>query len=216
MFALINEKFSNSSLKVKIELYLLPLLFVYVLFYFYSPSQKSKKIELIKIPKIQNMKFKGSYFDLIKNLESYCSKHKLKVLSIRHSKNQIYFKVQLNKKQINKLIYKIESLNNFSKLNSFTIEKSGLQYIFDSKIDFSKYYIKKDRKTKEVKNKAVSRTSYKLQAIIDEFALINTKWLKIGSFIDGYKIKLLNKNSILLEAKNKKIKLKIYKNEKSK
>ena len=210
MLKYIDETFCSSSFKVKFELYLLPLFIVYIFFYLFPVE--NKKIKLLSIPKIENIKFKGSYFDLIKDLENYSKINKLKVLNIKHSKNKIYFKVLIKKNAINKLIHKIESLNKFSTLESFSFFKNKEGFVFDSIINFKKYHIKKEEK--EVKAKIIKRGKYKLKAIIDDYVLINNKWLKTGSKIDKYEIRILNKNTILLENEKKQINLKVYKDEK--
>jgi len=210
MLKYIDSKFSNSSLKVKFELYLLPLFLAYIFIYFFPIE--NKKIKLISIPQIENVKFKGSYLDLIKSLENYAKENKLKVLNIKHTKEQIYFKVEINMKDINKLIHEIENLNKFSNLSNVSFLRDKNSFIFDAIIDFKKYYIKNEKE--KIVHKIAKTRKYKLKAIIDKYVLINNKWLKTGSEIDGYKIKLLNKNTILLDSKSKKINLKIYKNEK--
>ena len=46
---------------------------------------------------------------------------------------------------------------------------------------------------------------FRLEAILNTSAMINGKWYRQGSYIDGYKLVKVNKKSILLIRKNKKL-----------
>lgn len=46
---------------------------------------------------------------------------------------------------------------------------------------------------------------FKLKAILNKSAMINGKWYKQGSYVEGYKLVKVNRKSALLMRKNKKI-----------
>ncbi len=47
----------------------------------------------------------------------------------------------------------------------------------------------------------------KVTAILNKSALIDGKWLKVNSSIRGYKIRRINSDNVLLQSRNKKLKL---------
>ncbi len=55
--------------------------------------------------------------------------------------------------------------------------------------------------------KRKSSIYFRLEAILNKSAMINGKWYKEGKYIYGYKLKKVNRTSVVLIRKNKKIRL---------
>ena len=218
MLNYLNNKFTNSSFKTKIELYLLPLLLLYLCYFLFEFSlTQSSNIEEIK-PKIDmnssNKEFKDSFLDLFSNLEDYALKNQIVIFTLTNNKKIIVLKAKANLSNIQKFIKKIENINNFSKIKSLILFKADLEnYIFEMEVDLSKFYIKKIEKdvenqssklTSEIKNNEKSK-EYKINGIISDYAFINDIWLKKDENIDDLKLTQIEKDFVVLENENKKI-----------
>ena len=218
MLNYLNNKFTNSSAKTKIELYLLPLLLLYLCYFLFEFSlTQSSNIEEIK-PKVDvnssNKEFKESFLDLFTNLEDYALKKQIVIFTLTNNKKIIVLKAKANLSNIQKFIKKIESINSVSKIKNLTVFKADLEnYIFEMEVDLSTFYIKKIEKeienqssklTSEIKNNEKSK-EYKISGIISEYAFINDIWLKKDENIDDLKVTQVEKDFVVLENENKKI-----------
>ena len=130
MLNYLNNKFLNSKLRTKIELYLLPLLVLYFIFY----SLISLKEE--EIPKIEskidinsylNKEFKDSFLELFSTIEEFASKNQIIILGLTNNKKVITLKAKTQLINIEKLIKKIENLNEFTNIKLLTLTKEDFE-----------------------------------------------------------------------------------------
>lgn len=218
MLNYLNKKFIDSSLKTKIELYLLPLLLLYLCYFFLGFNlNKNSENEEIKAKvdlNYSNKEFKNSFLDLSSNLEEYASKNQIIIFTLTNNKKVFNIKAKANLIRIENFIKKIENLNNFSKIKTLTLNKVDLDnYLFEIEVDFNKFYIKKIQKdgdTQEIKQKIVltndkKTKEYKINGIISEYAFINEIWLKKDEKIDDLILTKIEKDFVVLENENKKI-----------
>ena len=211
----LNDKFINTPLKTKIELYLLPLLLLYLFYFLFNFEAKD---DLSIQPKVNfdysKNQFEESFLDLFSTLEDYASKNQIVIISLTNEKKIVFLKAKSALENMQKFITKIENLNNFTKIKSFILNKQDEnQYIFEIQIDLNKFYIKKIEKELdnkalesklEVKNDEKSK-GYKINAIISEYAFINDVWLKKDENIDDLKLVQIEKDFVVLKNENKKI-----------
>lgn len=218
MLNYLNKKFIDSSLKTKIEVYLLPLLLLYLCYFFLGFNlNKNSENEEIKAKvdlNYSNKEFKNSFLDLSSNLEEYASKNQIIIFTLTNNKKVFNIKAKANLIRIENFIKKIENLNNFSKIKTLTLNKVDLDnYLFEIEVDFNKFYIKKIQKdgdTQEIKQKIVltndkKTKEYKINGIISEYAFINEIWLKKDEKIDDLILTKIEKDFVVLENENKKI-----------
>ena len=218
MLNYLNKKFIDSSLKTKIELYLLPLLLLYLCYFFLGFNlNKNSEDEEIKAKvdlNYSNKEFKNSFLDLSSNLEEYASKNQIIIFTLTNNKKVFNIKAKANLIRIENFIKKIENLNNFSKIKTLTLNKVDLDnYLFEIEVDFNKFYIKKIQKdgdTQEIKQKIIltndeETKEYKINGIISEYAFINEIWLKKDEKIDDLILTKIEKDFVVLENENKKI-----------
>ena len=218
MLNYLNKKFIDSSLKTKIELYLLPLLLLYLCYFFLGFNlNKNSENEEIKAKvdlNYSNKEFKNSFLDLSSNLEEYASKNQIIIFTLTNNKKVFNIKAKANLIRIENFIKKIENLNNFSKIKTLTLNKVDLDnYLFEIEVDFNKFYIKKIQKdgdTQEIKQKIMltndkETKEYKINGIISEYAFINEIWLKKDEKIDDLILTKIEKDFVVLENENKKI-----------
>ena len=218
MLNYLNKKFIDSSLKTKIELYLLPLLLLYLCYFFLGFNlNKNSENEEIKAKvdlNYSNKEFKNSFLDLSSNLEEYASKNQIIIFTLTNNKKVFNIKAKANLIRIENFIKKIENLNNFSKIKTLTLNKVDLDnYLFEIEVDFNKFYIKKiekDEDTQEIKQKIIltkdeKTKEYKINGIISEYAFINEIWLKKDEKIDDLILTKIEKDFVVLENENKKI-----------
>jgi hypothetical protein len=141
----LNDKFINTPLKTKIELYLLPLLLLYLFYFLFNFEAKD---DLSIQPKVNfdysKNQFEESFLDLFSTLEDYASKNQIVIISLTNEKKIVFLKAKSALENMQKFITKIENLNNFTKIKSFILNKQDEnQYIFEIQIDLNKFYIKK-------------------------------------------------------------------------
>ena len=228
MLTYINNKFVNSSLKTKVELYLLPLMILYLLYYFSSSLFVVEKPFVVKnkinLEEYKNKKFQGSFLDFFSNIEEKAKQNNIQILSLNNKKNIVELKIQSPKEKLSLFIKQIENINKFTKITFITMydKKDSNKYLFDLKIDLNKFYIKRIEKEEiisqkilpkpeEIKTKKIEivKDNYELKAIIAEYVLVNDIWLKQGEDINGFKVDEIKRNSIVLENKNKDKKIRL-------
>ena len=228
MLTYINNKFVNSSLKTKVELYILPLMILYLLYYFSSSLFVVEKPFVVKnkinLEEYKNKKFEGSFLDFFSNIEEKAKQNNIQILSLNNKKNIVELKIQSPKEKLSLFIKQIENINKFTKITFITMydKKDSNKYLFDLKIDLNKFYIKRIEKEKiisqkilpkpeEIKTKKIEivKDNYELKAIIAEYVLVNDIWLKQGEDINGFKVDEIKRNSIVLENKNKDKKIRL-------
>ena len=228
MLTYINNKFVNSSLKTKVELYILPLMILYLLYYFSSSLFVVEKPFVVKnkinLEEYKNKKFQGSFLDFFSNIEDNAKQNNIQILSLNNKKNIVELKIQSPKEKLSLFIKQIENINKFTKITFITMydKKDSNKYLFDLKIDLNKFYIKRIEKEKiisqkilpkpeEIKTKKIEivKDNYELKAIIAEYVLVNDIWLKQGEDINGFKVDEIKRNSIVLENKNKDKKIRL-------
>ena len=212
---MLNNKFINSSLKTKIELYLLPLLLLYLFYFLFHFETKDDSSIQAKVDfDYSKNQFNDSFLDLFSNIEDYALKNQIVIKSLTNEKKIVFLKAKSKIENIEKFIKKIENFNNFTKIKSFILNKDDEnQYVFEIQIDLNKFYIKKIEK--EVENQSQKTTlqinnsekskEYKISGIISEYAFINDIWLKKDENIDDLKLVKIEKDFVVLENENRKI-----------
>lgn len=211
----LNNKFINSSLKTKIELYLLPLLLLYLFYFLFHFETKDDSSIQAKVDfDYSKNQFEDSFLDLFSNIEDYALKNQIVIKSITNEKKIVFLKAKSKIENIEKFIKKIENLNNFTKIKSFILNKDDEnQYVFEIQIDLNKFYIKKIEKEVENQNQKTTfqinnsekSKEYKISGIISEYAFINDIWLKKDENIDDLKLVKIEKDFVVLENENRKI-----------
>ena len=156
MLKSIGNNFVNSSIKVKMQLYILPLFFIYFYIYFYTGTNKEYiQDNRFKLDGLLTKKFNKSYLEIIKKIENYSNSEKIKIISIEYKNKNLLIKGKTTLLKIKSLIRKLEIINNYSNIilvNILTKGKSN-EYSFEINTEFKKYYIKDKNKT-EKKDKA--------------------------------------------------------------
>ncbi len=139
----LNDKFINSSLKNKIELYLLPLLLIYFFLYFFQFNDNDNINNTIQSKNnfdFEKKEFVDSFTNLFSNIESFAIQNQITLLNITNQKKIIHLKAQTDLINIQKFIKKIENLNNFTKIKNLSITKNLTKdYIIEAEIDLNKF-----------------------------------------------------------------------------
>ena len=220
MLNYLNNKFLNCKQKTKIELYILPLLIFYFVFYsFQSTKEEIPQTQTkIDINSYTNKEFKDSFLELFSTIEEFASKNQIIILGLTNNKKVIILKAKTQLVNMEKLIKKIENLNNFTNIKLLTLTKEDLQnYKVEMQIDLSKFYIKRieeevDIQSAEQNEKVTDiqeNKEFKINGIILNYAFINDTWLSLYDVIDDYKLIIIEKDFVVLKNKNKEIKLEL-------
>lgn len=207
----LEQKFENSSNKTKIELFIFPFLLFFLFFFLYEEENSFEAPSLqATINKKTQINFKS--VDIIKDIEEYMHKEKIKLIKLSNIKNRIDLEASAhNTKQI-KLLNFIENYNAYSKITSLKIEDKNIKII----ISFDKKYIKRTNKKVNEKLKLLEEyvdyaKKFKLNAIIADSVLINNKWFKIEDKIDdNFKLIKIRKEGVSLKSKETIVNLRLY------
>ncbi len=204
----LNNRFIDSSLKIKVELYILPILLISLFFIISQNDRKENRVIESKIDfDYSKIQFKDSFLELFSNIEDYASKNKIQILNLTNKDKIVFVKAKSDFQNIERFIQKIENLNNFTDIKIVKINKQELNsYFVEIEIDLNKFYIKKIEK--EIQN-TENIKEYKLKAIVSEYALVDEIWLKKSEKIDGFELKQIERNFIVLQKENLDIKLEL-------
>jgi len=210
----IESRFNNLSLKVKIELFLLPLLIF--LFMFYLIFEENSKIQKMNLNhhtfvNLKSIKMSEKNSNILNNIEMYAKKNLVAIKSISSDNYSIKIEVSNNKKEQIQFLKYLEDYNNFSKIDSISIRKNTMSL----ELVFKKVFIKNkiDISSRIDSLKITKHIKLTLNAIIGKRVYINKKWLTIGEEYEGYKLIRIDKKTVDLQRDNKRITLKVYTNE---
>jgi hypothetical protein len=89
-----------------------------------------------------------------------------------------------------------------SELNSL---KDPFIFLTPSEKKKKKTTLKTKQKTKVTKKASKKHITFKLRAIMNQKAMINNRWYKVGDSIHGYTLKEVNQKSVLLTRDKKKV-----------
>lgn len=220
MYKYLNNKYDNLSTKIKIELFILPLLLFYFLYYLFFNYYLEN--EILTYPKIQkndfNKKFTGSYLELFSYLEYLSNQNKIFIKNLSKDKNYIFIEGYSQKESILIFLKDIENINNFTKIDSVVLNKKDdlENYNFELKLDLNRFYIKnfykteyKDFSSLENNSKPDKKKSFKMNAIVLNYAFINDNWIKKNEKIDDYELIQIGRDFVILRKEDDNIKVEL-------
>ncbi|WP_148625968.1 hypothetical protein [Aliarcobacter cryaerophilus] len=227
MLANFKNSFENSSLKTKIELYLLPILFLflfYVLFYNekIEENQNTQNSELLNI---ENKKFRDSILELSNKIEEIAKNENLIIQKTQSSKEQVIIQLKGKRDYLLKFLEKVEEINSFTKIDFLSLKKFENEiYLIDVRVDVSKYYLK-NKKVKDIinidqedinetkgdehKEEIIVRPDFKINAIVGNNTFINDTWFELNDEVLGYKIETIASDYVILKNNKDIIKLEV-------
>ena len=208
MLANFKNSFENSSLKTKIELYLLPILLLflcYVLFY-NEKIEENQNVQNSELLNIENKKFTDSILELSNKIEDIAKSENLIIQKTQSSKEQIIIQLKGKRDYLLNFLQKVEEINSFTKIDFLSLKKFENDiYLIDVRVDVSKYYLKnkkvkdiinidqedinetKEDEYKEFLNMLIKRSAYDFNTSIDE----NDKILTLSTCFNNSE-KMLN------------------------
>lgn len=221
------NSFEASSLKVKIELYLLPILIIFLLYILFYEEKvlENKSIKNNELLNIENRKFGGSVLELSSLIEELAKNDNLSLQKTKSDKESITLKVRGKREDFLSFLEKVELINNFTKVDFLSLKKiENENYLIDLKIDISKYYLKnKVEKLKdEIKIEVLEQDEIKdeeelikpdftINAIVGSNAFINGNWLELNDTILEYTLHFIGNDYVLLKKSSDTIKLEVNK-----
>ena len=208
----IEDSFNSFNLRMKIELFILPLLILGVLAFLITKPiiKKNYNNKTNILSKIETLQMNEKIVNVIKNIENYANENSIKIKSMSSSKKNIKIELYANKKEQIRFIKFLEDYNNFSKIKTLFINQKNLNL----ELSFKKIYLKEqiDLENRIAKLEEKKDINLKLQAIVGKKVLINDKWLEINSIFNEYELIKINTNSAFLDNGFEILKLNIYKN----
>lgn len=211
----LETNFDKQTLKVKLELILFPFIIVVVLVLVINYTNKVHPLDekIDTVINFEEITMKKRILPILNDLEIFIKKNNIQLKKISNTKKSINIEMKSNLINQIKFIKFVEDYNSFSKVKF--LKKEGEILILE--IIFDKFYIKNsfdlESKLPNLHNPKIKNNSFKLFAIVDNKALINDKWQKIGDFIYSYKIMNIKINSLILNNGLDTIELMINKNE---
>lgn len=215
MYRLLNDKFVNSSTKVKIELYLLPLMILFLVYYWGFTNQN----EIVKSDKSQNIKsiftekkFDGDFLKFFMNIENIAKENQIFIKLTSEKNGFVYLSGMANKESFLQFLKEIEQLNDFTKIDTFVLSQNinSFEYVFEIQINLNHFFIKeKEEKVKENKVEIETNHTFILNGIVHNYALLNGNWIELNGIIDTYRLIKIDRDFVLLKSDNKEIKLEL-------
>lgn len=211
MYRLLNDKFINSSTKVKIELYLLPLMVLFLVYYWGFANQN----EIVKSDKSENIKsiliekrFDGDFLKFFTNIENIAKENQIFIKLTSEKNGFVNLSGMANKESFLQFLKEIEQLNDFTKIDSFILSQNinSLEYVFEIQVNLNHFFIK-EKEEKEIKIQ--NNPSFKLNGIAHYNALLNGNWIELNEIIEGYRLIKIDRDFVLLKSDNQEIKLEL-------
>lgn len=202
----IEDKFDILPLRLKIEIFLFPLVLLFVTSYFLYEKEIINKPVVFSNIDVKKIKMKDSFVDILKQIESYSSSNNLILESIKRSETSIELEVFSTFEKLKEFLVFIEGFNNFSKIEYMQLSKDRLSI----EISFKKFYQKKPYKIITQKKESPIIKDLKIKAIIDNEVLIENRWLKADDKYAGFRIVSIMPKSIVVKKDEKKIQIKLY------
>ena len=227
MLANFKNSFENSSLKTKIELYLLPILLLFLLYVlFYNEKiEENQNVQNSELLNIENKKFTDSILELSNKIEDIAKSENLIIQKTQSSKEQIIIQLKGKRDYLLKFLEKVEEINSFTKIDFLSLKKFENEiYLIDVRVDVSKYYLK-NKKVKDIinieqeeingtkedehKEEIVVRPDFKINAIVGNNTFINDSWFELNDEVLGYKIETIASDYVILKNNKDIIKLEV-------
>lgn len=227
MLANFKNSFENSSLKTKIELYLLPILFLFLFYVLFhnekiEENQNTQNSELLNI---ENKKFRDSILELSNKIEEIAKNENLIIQKTQSSKEQVIIQLKGKRDYLLKFLEKVEEINSFTKIDFLSLKKFENEiYLIDVRVDLSKYYLK-NKKVKDIinidqedinetkgdehKEEIIVRPDFKISAIVGNNTFINDTWFELNDEVLGYKIETIASDYVILKNNKDIIKLEV-------
>ena len=222
MLANFKNSFENSSLKTKIELYLLPILLLFLLYVlFYNEKiEENQNVQNSELLNIENKKFTDSILELSNKIEDIAKSENLIIQKTQSSKEQIIIQLKGKRDYLLNFLQKVEEINSFTKIDFLSLKKFENEiYLIDARVDVSKYYLK-NKKAKDIinieqeninetKEEIVVRPDFKINAIVGNNTFINDSWFELNDEVLGYKIETIANDYVILKNNKDIIKLEV-------
>ena len=227
MLANFKNSFENSSLKTKIELYLLPILLLFLLYVlFYDEKiEENQNVQNSELLNIENKKFTDSILELSNKIEDIAKSENLIIQKTQSSKEQIIVQLRGKRDDLLRFLEKVEEINSFTKIDFLSLKKFENDiYLIDVRVDVSKYYLKNKKvkdiinieqedingtKEDEYKEEIIVRPDFKINAIVGNNTFINGTWFELNDEVLGYKIETIASDYVILKNNKDIIKLEV-------
>ena len=227
MLANFKNSFENSSLKTKIELYLLPILLLFLLYVlFYDEKiEENQNVQNSELLNIENRKFTDSILELSNKIEDIAKSENLIIQKTQSSKEQIIVQLRGKRDDLLRFLEKVEEINSFTKIDFLSLKKFENDiYLIDVRVDVSKYYLKNKKvkdiinieqeeingtKEDEYKEEIIVRPDFKINAIVGNNTFINDSWFELNDEVLGYKIETIASDYVILKNNKDIIKLEV-------
>lgn len=227
MLANFKNSFENSSLKTKIELYLLPilLLFLFYVLFYNEKIEENQNVQNSELLNIENKKFTDSILELSNKIEDIAKSENLIIQKTQSSKEQIIIQLKGKRDYLLNFLQKVEEINSFTKIDFLSLKKFENEiYLIDVRVDVSKYYLKNKKvkdiinieqedinetKEDEYKEEIIVRPDFKINAIVGNNTFINDSWFELNDEVLGYKIETIASDYVILKNNKDIIKLEV-------
>lgn len=207
-FQTIESKIENLTTFQKIELILIPILISFVLFFSFTSIKNDLEVKNIEkeIQNIKSKKLKKSYLSFIEEYTNFIKSNGLFLKSIDIKHDEIYIVVNGNEHKLLKLLFFIESTNEFSSFSYFTFKKETETFELNVYINYKEFFLKNRDFDFEKKVISLEQNSLKVDSIIGGFISIDHVWLSSGDYIKKNRITKIENGFVHFE-NGKKLKV---------
>lgn len=211
---LLENSFDKAATRVKLELFLFPLIIIASLIYFLEQTkvEESKRSLFSSDIFIQKKSMEKPLIEVIKDIEAYLEENSIQLIDISNIDEKIQLQVNASTLANLKLLDYIEHYNSFTSIKTLRLANNSLLL----SISFDKSYIKKSNKETKLElayleKHITASKKYSLKAIVGNEVLINEKWLSLGDKVNkDFKVEKINRNSAVIKSETIQIELRLY------
>lgn len=220
------KNINNFFVKYKIIFYIMPMFFSIIFLIFYKPKNQNihnvKNEDIYKkLKDIKKIRIKPKILNVLKDVEYQVKNSKLKITNTSLGSNDIKLELLGKFTNIMSFIYSVDRNNSYIKITNLemsydNVKKNNKLII---KIVLNKSYQQKSKENIDI-NKIANVFSNlktddekKLFAIIGEFALIGSVWLKQGEQYKGETLTFIGEDFVTMNIDNNTYNLRILKDE---
>lgn len=200
----IENSFEFMPIRLKVELFLLPLVLLIGIYFFFFSSSKQNYITFKPID-IKKIIMKKELIEVLNDIEKFALENEIYLEKISKSEKSLKIEIIGSLKKSLQMFTYLENYNEFSKIRSFEFLEDKV-FI---EVDFNKFYKKRSEDFSILLDeiKTQKQMEYKLTAIVGNRIFINDTWFKEGDSIGFFKVSKIEKQSVILKNRYKTVEL---------
>lgn len=198
VFILLENKIDKLSFFEKIKLFSIPILLSITILILINDNNSFN----FTIQK-ENRIFNKNQTKIIKDFTNYFNDNNINLQEIKQTNTEVQLSFFASFMQFVKIIYYLETYNNFSYIKHMEVLKNENSFLVSLKVGFEKFYLNnKGFKLKDFKQEN-KKFAFKIEAVVMNYVFIENRWYTVGDYINSYKIISISDDFIQFKKDNK-------------